>query len=138
MYQDMMTSLLHEINRTIHQAYLPKSRPLPKILWKTVNAAHQNCWEAGSRPLTTPPTVNAVTDTYAWRLFDAFDEFAYNLSSAFAYDVMDMHALKLRPDAHPGQNAMTAHGKIKDCLHYCLPGPLNIFSQFMMHYLYFL
>jgi hypothetical protein len=33
--------------------------------------------------------------------------------------VLDMYPLYLRPDAHPHV--------IKDCLHYCQPGPLNLF-----------
>lgn len=47
-----------------------------------------------------------------------------------------MYMLKLRPDAHPGAMAYQARGG--DCLHFCLPGPLDIFSHMLLHHLFHL
>lgn len=45
--------------------------------------------------------------------------------------ILDMFPLYYRPDSHPGRNSWQQ----VDCLHYCLPGALNIFSTLLLNLL---
>ena len=46
-----------------------------------------------------------------------------------------MYPLYLRPDSHPGKNSWSDARFGGDCLHLCIPGPLDIFSILLLHYL---
>ena len=66
-------------------------------------------------------------DRYHWNLEVDFDELSRNVSLEYGFEVLDMSPLYLRPDSHPGGT---------DCLHFCIPGPLNLFSILLLQMLY--
>ncbi|XP_058179253.1 protein trichome birefringence-like 19 [Rhododendron vialii] len=44
-------------------------------------------------------------------------------------------AMSLRPDGHPNRYGHWPHEKIRrpDCLHWCLPGPIDIWNEILLH-----
>jgi hypothetical protein len=50
-------------------------------------------------------------------------DFAANETSGF--QLLSMEPLYLRPDAH-------VYGSKHDCMHYCQPGPLDLFSVLLL------
>ena len=111
-------------------------RPLEstKILWKTNNPGHINC-DAYPDAVSSPLTYPIETDTYKWGLLSEFDAYMRELNIKHNIPAIDMFPLYLRPDAHPGKNAVHWVQFGGDCLHYCLPGPLDIFATLLLHYL---
>jgi hypothetical protein len=133
--------------RALH-SYLPKL----KFIWKTQNTAHVNCQDF-VEPLKTAP--KTVASAYKWHFHDKFDTISEkNIQELLSFNekqlkgpqkeagsvgsgrsgkeipfiqVMDMSPLKLRPDSHPRY--------MKECLHYCAPGALDLFSVFMYNLL---
>jgi hypothetical protein len=124
--------------------YFHKRNPEMKFIWKTQNPGHPNCWtydtpvEKWNKP--------KIKDEYEWYLHDDFDAMSItnikNLTRHHSHSqddqqgkkketpfiqVMDMSPLKLRPDSHARS--------MRDCLHYCMPGALNLFSVLMYNLL---
>lgn len=108
------------------------------FLWKTQNPGHVNCtnyrepfqdYSLGKdmkKVFHNDP--NAIEQTqYNWNLFPTFDDIARNKSYSIGFKVIDMDPLYLRPDAHPAQ-LPHPDGRRRDCLHFCLPGPLHLFA----------
>ena len=95
-----------------------------KVLWKTINPGHEECWNA-----TSPvPSFKALPNRYHWERFPVWDAMALNANLSFRNDpigLLDMGALYYRPDAHPGE----------DCLHFCLPGPIDIVGRILLQML---
>jgi len=95
-----------------------------KVLWKTINPGHRDCLNA-----TGPvPFFKALPNQYHWERFPAWDAMAVNANITYRnYPVglLDMGALYYRPDAHPGG----------DCLHSCLPGPIDIVGRILLQML---
>ena len=51
-------------------------------------------------------------------------------------DVSDM--MQMRGDGHPGQYGHWPHEKVGfgiDCVHWCLPGPIDAWSELLLHLL---
>eukprot|EP01040_Poterioochromonas_malhamensis_P001732 gene1732-1838_t len=114
--------------------------PQIRFLWKTQNPGHVLC-QRDSKPSQRHEKRHEKRDVYHWNIHRDYDLMSYdyvqNLTRSFAQreseapqakaviDVMDMYPLYLRPDAHPNY--------INDCLHYCLPGPLNIIGVLLLN-----
>jgi hypothetical protein len=111
-----------------------------RVLFKTQNAGHLKC-EASPGPVFNRSSVSyaeamlqgGVEDKYSWRSHSYTDahvlqffrdqEKRNNESQGRAQlGVIDMSPLYLRPDAHA----------LGDCLHFCAPGPLDLFAQLML------
>jgi hypothetical protein len=65
-------------------------------------------------------------DWYHYNLFPTFDQVAYNYSKQMNFTMLDMSPLYLRRDAH----------SVSDGMHFCLPGPVNLFSNILLTQLY--
>ena len=68
--------------------------------------------------------MNNSGDIYSWNMQPAFDNFARKRARVMSMPMIEMTPLYLRPDMH------------SDCLHACLPGPLDLFAillQNMLH-----
>lgn len=99
------------------------------IIWKTQNPGHLNCLTA-ELPYKSDGNQNAASDPlhekYNWKRFQEFDDMARRSAHDFNISaVLDMSPLYLRPDGH-------IRGEHQDCLHYCQPGPLNVFSVLLL------
>lgn len=121
-YEKAMRDLMDVIT-SVRATMSPK---VMEVIWKTTNMPHFSCQEH-TIPTSQPPTPTPLqVDTYRWKLLPGMDAFSTKLFHEHGFAVMNMSMLSLRPDAHPG--AM-------DCLHYCMPGPLNIAANMLMHFL---
>ena len=101
-----------------------------KYIWKTQNPGHLSC-NLFDKPLKWnehSPYEND-TDKYNWKIFKEFDNVARHYSKLLNFSILDMSPLYLRPDGH-------VYGERQDCLHYCHPGPINLFSQLLLQMLY--
>jgi len=96
------------------------------FLWKTQNPGHYNC-DLNKEPFNVTRSSPNEADKYHWNVHVDFDEYARNHSKAFGFEVVDMKPLYLRPDSHPGD---------EDCLHYCMPGPLDLFPVLLLQMLH--
>eukprot|EP01031_Cornospumella_fuschlensis_P025480 gene25480-30762_t len=108
----------------------------PMLIWKTINFPHFNCANFIRPTRVYPSRPDDVEDNYQWTDFFAFDDIATKAAHAHDFMVMNMSMLHLRPDGHPELNALPLAYKGGDCLHYCLPGPLNIVATMLFHVLY--
>ena len=116
----------------------------PHFVFKTLNPAHARCKPTGLKPFTSMSQFDSLFypenphPSWNWHLFRNFDELAKNKSVDLGFSIIDMAPLYMRPDAHPGSLAsdlMRITNGLGDCFHYCLPGPLNIFSNFLLNML---
>jgi len=117
---------------TLRNMYSAVNRTVD-LYWKTSNPAHLNCTylhEPFAPEILNANQIDQSKDKYGWRMFQDFDEMAINASSTFNYSIIDVSPLRLRPDGH---NSVYWHD---DCLHYCIPGPLDIFSTVFLHTLW--
>ena len=95
---------------------------LPFVIFRSISAAHANCWEYSTRVSDASGTALMEAETrYSWSMFPSYNEFIWrtlktNLGAAIAQ--LDVFLMSLRrPDLHvkPG-----THGA--ECLHWNFPG----------------
>jgi hypothetical protein len=98
--------------------------PHVKFAFKTINPGHVDCRQHANPIDHYVPPRDAGNDEYKWNLHPAFDNYAKEfVRTKLNIPIIDMSPLYTRPDAH------------SDCLHFCLPGPLDIFSVLLMNML---
>ena len=100
------------------------SQPHIQFSFKTVNPGHVNCQQHTAPIDAYLPALNNSGDIYSWNMHPAFDNFARKRARVLGMPMIEMAPLYLRPDMH------------SDCLHACLPGPLDLFAillQNMLH-----
>lgn len=112
------------------------------FIWKSINPPHIHCNKYSAPTTERVPFLHSMDPQCKWDWFDWYDEYARNVttlsghssssgvsaSSAPQMSYLDMSPLLYRPDAHPKE----------DCLHYCAPGPLDLFSRLLLHRLHIL
>eukprot|EP01038_Epipyxis_sp_PR26KG_P015471 gene15471-20874_t len=82
-----------------------------------------------------PPLQHRIPATdWNWESMYWMNDYAVQHFPSHGIPVIDLSPLDLRPDTKVGANYK--HGSNEyDCLHSCIPGPLNIFPQFFGHML---
>ncbi len=96
------------------------------IFFRTMNPGHHSCDEH-VEPFKNVNDFRLVPndeDKYHWNLHIEFDQLAQFYKSILNISVINMKPLYLRPDAHPGRG---------DCLHFCTPGPLDLFPRLLQN-----
>jgi hypothetical protein len=100
------------------------------FVWKTQNPAHFQCGDytaptVGNTGYPIPPNL----DKYHWNALPDYDKYIRsNLSVArYGFKILDMSPLYYRADAHTGGG---------DCLHFCMPGPVDLFAILLFQMLY--
>jgi hypothetical protein len=108
-------------------------------IWKTQQPGHTGCLNY-SKPITT--VNNAYRqgkqfheDVYDWYLHPSFDALSINQSLVNGVKILDMSPLYERPDAHPASAAAPNSTIKNDCLHYCIPGPIDLFATLFLQML---
>lgn len=99
-----------------------------EYFWKTINPGHVNCQHAYEPTAYNSSAFTSETDEYAWGLHPLFDELAKQKMRELGIAVLDMSPLYARADSHLASAGMNING---DCLHYCLPGPIDIFATLL-------
>ena len=115
-----------------------------KVFVRTVAPPHyeNGKWYDGGNCLRTRPTRSGETglpETQAAFHAAQVEEFHAAASAAapgrFALlDVSEM--MQMRGDGHPGQYGHWPHEKVGfgiDCVHWCLPGPIDAWSDLLLH-----
>jgi hypothetical protein len=105
-----------------------KNLSVPSVIWKTQNPGHLEC-HRHTVPVKEYKLNSSVLDRYRWSEFLRFDNYTDVQAPLKGFKVLHMSPLFLRPDAH-------VKGHKADCLHYCQPGPLNLFSNVLLQMLY--
>lgn len=129
---DMMFVLEHltPMLQRVHDLYHAAGKNV-SVAWKTSNPPHFNCTLVREPTTAVAPELIHDGEKYPeWNLFAQFDAMAVNASKGLNMTVLDMTPLRLRPDAHPGVTWRD------DCLHYCMPGPIDLFSQVLLQALH--
>ena len=101
------------------------------FIWKTQNPGHLNCtniFEPFTKSNIRTRDPNDPSDIFHWNLHSEFDQYNIEMALKSGFKVIDMSPLYYRPDAHVALNLLFPNKKVAyDCLHYCNPGPLNLF-----------
>lgn len=108
-----------------------KNASVPLLIWKSASPAHVGCHRHSSPYPYGFAYSNAEVAALRfknWQLFREFDEVARQRAARLGWRYLDMSPLYLRPDGH-------IRGAKDDCLHYCLPGPINLFARLLLHLL---
>lgn len=100
------------------------------VIWRTTVPGHPDC-ENKSTPTTFETRVPFSTESaknYKWNVMPKQNELMMEVLSnhSLKYHVLDAFSMAIdRQDRHHGRRA---DGKV-DCLHYCLPGPPDMWSK---------
>ena len=98
--------------------------PGVKIAFKSINPGHVDCKQHTEPIDTFFPNPDPAADKYHWNMHPAFDNFNRQRALQHNMTLIEMTPLYLRPDMH------------SDCLHACLPGPVNLFAILVLNMLY--
>ncbi|KAJ1388646.1 hypothetical protein B484DRAFT_409570 [Ochromonadaceae sp. CCMP2298] len=93
-----------------------------------MNPPHVNCSQLPNGPLSDHwQHEHGPGDLYNWYIFPRQDAQAKLEARRLGMRVVDMSPLYYRQDGHADEG---------DCLHYCLPGPTDLFSVLLLNMMY--
>eukprot|EP01038_Epipyxis_sp_PR26KG_P017451 gene17451-24138_t len=92
------------------------------VLWRTNTAGHIEC-DKINEPVKEYKFLGSDVDWFRWTDFPEWDEISRNYTRGTDVQLLDMSPLYFRGDAHPGNG---------DCLHFCMPGPTDLFSYLLL------
>ncbi|KAL2630627.1 hypothetical protein R1flu_015313 [Riccia fluitans] len=100
--------------------------PHVRVIYRNTQPGHINC-ETYYRPLSERQNGSQLPDNYHWADFHRQNQLAAKIVEEFQYIYMDVETmLSLRADGHIDKG---------DCLHYCVPGPLDLSIQYLYNIL---
>lgn len=122
--------IMQTIETIRQKEYYTNKKPL--VFWKGQNPGHIKCEDHATRPYNGDEYFNNLEHIpWGWHEHRNFDKYAISKAKEHRVTVIDLWPLFQRPDAH----TFNDNGNY-DCLHYCLPGPLDIFSNILLQLLY--
>eukprot|EP01018_Ginkgo_biloba_P011967 Gb_31174 [translate_table: standard] len=104
--------------RSLNQlfSFLHAHHPNLLVFFRNTPPGHVNC-STYRAPISQRQQLKGENDQWHWGEFQRQNDLAKKIVEAAEYVYMDVDAmLSIRPDGHTNEN---------DCLHYCLPGPLD-------------
>lgn len=126
--------------------------PTTRVIWRTSVPGHPSCWDhndgpdnnvqqmanlVANRSLYNFFTAGGQTaESYHWWEFQHQNQLVLEMllssNSSSRFEVMDAYdLLLLRPDLHRGKMP-----QFYDCLHHCHPGPHDVYTRLLYHYLH--
>lgn len=102
--------------------------PDTTFVWRSQQPGHVNC-HTHSSPVAyydSDEQENSGMDKDHWHAFPHYDAISRNFTISNNITYLDLAPLYLRPDGH----------NPAECLHYCLPGPIDLFSRIFLQMLY--
>ena len=98
-----------------------------QMVYVTATAGISHCQRFANKP---PLPHRIYSYHFNWEAMYWMNDYAVDHFPSHGIPVIDLSPLDLRPDSKVGAYANNA-----DCLHSCIPGPLNVFPQFFGHML---
>ncbi|KAJ1439328.1 hypothetical protein B484DRAFT_391847 [Ochromonadaceae sp. CCMP2298] len=100
------------------------------VIIKLMSPPHPNCGRY-SAPIDLDSDVDrdyfhSSTSGYHWEAVAEADRLMTLFADKYPVGIIDMRPLMKRPDAH-------AYPITQDCMHYCIPGPLDLFANLLLH-----
>eukprot|EP01036_Dinobryon_divergens_P023309 gene23309-31639_t len=95
------------------------------FVWVSQSYGHLHC-ETFKEPISEFVPIGPeefTADKYLWRNFPHFDNMSKDLAHIHNLGLLDISMLRLRPDGHKADRIAGQ----EDCLHWCFPGPLDVF-----------
>lgn len=135
--RDLYEEHIYHIMDLIDSFRRASSKPLA-FIWKSNVAPHTDCnlepfKQNYAHPLTEEIPLGEDSP-YHWGYLKYFDELAQNATAQHNVTFFDLRPLRLRADSHPGR--YPGFNIPIDCLHHCIPGPVNIVANYLLHYLF--
>jgi hypothetical protein len=99
------------------------------FLWRSNQPGHVNCTGErypNSYGIDNYPQFNRSIDWYNWSAHKKWDNSSADNAEKNGMKLIDMSPLYYRSDAHPNNG---------DCLHYCAPGPVDLFPVILLQML---
>jgi hypothetical protein len=130
-----MLAFFQDLRRSLETSYYRDLKKEMNItfVWRTQLPGHPGCdnfTEPYSYRRDNFPIYNDSTvDRYKYStVLVNLDKFATRIArDEFHMAILDLEPLYGRPDAHPG---------VDDCLHYCMPGPIDLVATLLLQKLY--
>ncbi|ONK69438.1 uncharacterized protein A4U43_C05F22890 [Asparagus officinalis] len=143
---------LHYSHRVAFRTALKAINRLPNfkgmVMLRTLSPSHfeNGEWNNGGNCVRTKPFRGNETkmEEMEFKLYRAqVEEFekakTEGLKRGLEFRMMDTtQAMLLRPDGHPSRYGHRAHENVtlyNDCVHWCLPGPVDVWNDFLFHVL---
>ncbi|KAJ9452053.1 Protein ALTERED XYLOGLUCAN 4 [Diplonema papillatum] len=119
------------------------------IVFRTTYPGHPDC-QNHDRPVASPQPrpYPAAYLKYRWEAIFERNEIAKKIFSSIGAFILDVEPMTtLRPDGHlsvfhpnnwnwvGGKPVRTPNSTFSDCLHYCIPGPMDTWTQLLMNLL---
>jgi len=121
-----MRAVFNNMKKEMENLALSEIKKNLQVVWKSNNPGHVNCANFSSPEGYVFKQYPVAIDWYHWSDFPRWDEMAYNFTLQMNWKYLNLSPLYGRPDAHPGDG---------DCLHYCLPGPIDLSSILLLQML---
>jgi xyloglucan O-acetyltransferase len=138
-FRDAVHRTLAEVPRRWHANATDANK---LVAMATFSPSHfEGDWDKGAlcpkkRPYKSGETELGYTEVEMRRIVVEEVEAAANASGAVRFAALDVTTLaNLRPDGHPGPYMhKNPVGRVQnDCLHWCMPGPVDTFNQILLH-----
>lgn len=143
-YSNHFTVRLREALQEIRRGRMAAHGLPLSVVYKTENMAHSGCdhFKAPDNALLNRERLERLSSAGVGKKYHWSDEFHLEdrlIKFARENDVFIMRQTPLyaRPDGHIPlwfHNLRTGQNNW-DCMHYCIPGPLNIFGRLLLHFL---
>ena len=104
-----------------------------QIFWRDTVAGHEGCADAVG-PGRGPPPSAASAKVYSWDQFEGQNSLVRTILSSTGIRYINANEMSLqRRDRHAGMKLDYGNGTVMmDCLHYCLPGPVDTWNLAML------
>lgn len=120
------TTIIPELERTFSAVH--KTYPQLKVMWRNTPSGHPSCGDTlTSPPLKTPPDLSAANSAFHWNSFHHVNTQVRKLISSRFPQVLYLNV------SHPTEMRRDSHVSAKDCLHYCIPGPIDNWITWVVH-----
>lgn len=95
-----------------------------RLLYRTITFGHEQCHKYSHPGETGPVTM------YNWATFPELNAALHEVFSTHPkYTLLNVSMFDMRGDGHIGGGENTG----RDCLHYCVPGPINEWNRLLYH-----
>lgn len=143
-YSNYFTVHLRQMIQEIRKTRMMMYKQPTVVIYKTENMAHSSCekYKKPENSLLDRDKLERLSNVglgkkYHWSQEFHLEDRLIKFSRENEVSIMRQTPLYARPDGHIPlwfHNLRTGENSW-DCMHYCIPGPLNVFAQLFLHFL---